>query len=192
VRVLLVRHGCAGDKRRWDGPDDERPLDEVGVRQSEALAEATALTGARRLGTSPTRRCRDTLVPLGLWLGLPVEDLDVLRVDAPVDALLGLLTAPSSRDAVFCTHGEVMSGLLEVLVGAGTPVEAEWHDEGWLLAKGSGWELSVDEAAGRVSRVRHVRPDGLVTCEVHNGAARPRTPGPGSPGSPGSPGGDRR
>lgn len=179
MRVLLVRHGCAGDKRRWDGPDDERPLDEAGVHQSQALAEAAALTGARRLGTSPTRRCRDTLVPLARRLGLPVEDLDVLRVDVPVDALLGLLTAPASRDAVFCTHGEVMSGLLAVLVGAGTPIEAAWHDEAWLLTKGTGWELSVDEGAGRIERVRHVRPDGLVACELHTG-------GPGTPGAPGA------
>jgi phosphohistidine phosphatase SixA len=212
VRVLLVRHGCAGDKRRWDGPDDERPLDEVGGRQAEALAEELAPTGARRLGTSPTRRCRDTLVPLGRMLGLPVADLGELRVDAPVEPLIGLLTAASARDAVFCTHGEVMARLLDVLVAGGVTISAARLDEGWLLAKGSGWELAVDEGTGRIGSMRHVRPAGLEACAVHGGgtgaadAAGPADPagpasptGPASPGRPGrpagaprSPGGDRR
>jgi phosphohistidine phosphatase SixA len=207
VRVLLVRHGCAGDKRRWDGPDDERPLDEVGVRQAEALAGALvgelAPTGARRLGTSPTRRCRDTVMPLGRRLGLPVDDLDELRVDASVASLIGLLTAASARDAVFCTHGEVMTRLLDVLVAGGTTISAARLDEAWLLAKGSGWELAVDEGTGRIESVRHVRPAGLVACPAHGrgtGAADPTgspdpsgSASPSDPaGAPRSPGGDGR
>lgn len=197
MRVLLVRHGCAGDKRRWGGPDDERPLDEVGVRQAEALAGELAPTGARRLGTSPTKRCRDTVVPLGRRLGLPIDDLDELRVDAPVASLIGLLTAASARDAVFCTHGEVMTRLLDVLVAGGTTISAARLDEAWLLAKGSGWELAVDEGTGRIVSVRHVRPAGLVVCPVHGrgtGAAYPAgSADPTGPaGAPRSPGGDHR
>lgn len=175
VRVLLVRHGCAGNKREWHGPDAERPLDDVGVRQSEALADELGTTGIRRLATSPTRRCRDTVAPLAHRVGLPVEDVGVLAVDTDPEELLALLTRPDAHDGVFCTHGELMARLLEVVRAAGTPIDAPRPDDGWLLGKGTGWDLTVDERSGRVVALRHVQPHRLVVCRRH---APPAVAGP--------------
>ena len=36
--LLLVRHGRAGDRRDWDGPDERRPLDDRGRAQARRLA----------------------------------------------------------------------------------------------------------------------------------------------------------
>lgn len=171
MRVLLVRHGCAGDKREWRGPDAERPLDDVGRHQAGALADVLAPTGLRRLATSPTRRCRDTLAPLARSTGLAVDDVAELGVEAGVDELLALLTRPDARDGVFCTHGEAMRRLLDVLRSVGTPIDAGRRDDGQrdddLLGKGTGWELTVDDRSARIVGVRHVRPSGLVECRVH-------------------------
>ena len=35
--LIFVRHGDAGDKGRWDGPDQLRPLSPFGCRQAEGL-----------------------------------------------------------------------------------------------------------------------------------------------------------
>jgi len=35
--VLLVRHGMAGNRSDWKGGDNDRPLDEAGRQQAEAL-----------------------------------------------------------------------------------------------------------------------------------------------------------
>jgi 8-oxo-(d)GTP phosphatase len=41
--LLLVRHGSAGDRSEWDGPDDLRPLDRKGRDQARRLAEVLPL-----------------------------------------------------------------------------------------------------------------------------------------------------
>ena len=37
IALHLLRHAHAGDATRWSGDDDERPLSEKGIRQSERL-----------------------------------------------------------------------------------------------------------------------------------------------------------
>ena len=48
--TFLVRHGDAGDKRRWDGPDAGRPLSPAGqglvAPEPPALAEGFGLAAA--------------------------------------------------------------------------------------------------------------------------------------------------
>src|SRR5438270_1054903 len=35
--LVLVRHGSAGDRQSWPGPDRERPLDDIGRVQADAI-----------------------------------------------------------------------------------------------------------------------------------------------------------
>jgi 8-oxo-dGTP diphosphatase len=151
VLVRLVRHGCAGDKQQWVGDDAARPLDALGWVQAHALADVLDLEPAGRLLSSPTRRCIATLSPLARRWDVPVVSTDALAVGADVDAVLDLLTTRACDGDVLCTHGEVMEALLARL-----PVEGD--DD--LLAKGSLWELTVDD--GRVVDVRHVVPERFV------------------------------
>jgi 8-oxo-dGTP diphosphatase len=164
VRVFVVRHGCAGDKRRWRRPDAERPLDAAGVRQAGALAETLAGVGVRRIATSPTRRCRDTVMPLARRLGLPVDEVASLGPSPAGDALLALMTADDACDAVLCTHGENMRPALAALRAGGVPIDSPHDDQ--LLAKGAGWAVTVDES-GAIVRLGRVVPDFLISCSAH-------------------------
>src|SRR3954453_420928 len=66
MTVVLLRHGSAGDRDRWDGDDRLRPLDKKGRRQAEALRDALLARGVPRALSSPYVRCTETLAPLGL------------------------------------------------------------------------------------------------------------------------------
>ena len=115
---VLVRHGLAGEKGSWHGPDEQRPLTAVGQVQALGLVESLGGLGLRALWSSPTDRCRQTLVPLATRLGLPVQDIAVLSTDAEVDHLLAFLSSREASGAALCTHGEVISKLF-----------ARWRDQ---------------------------------------------------------------
>ena len=40
MRILVVRHGSAGNRLAWEGDDADRPLDPRGAAQAAARAEA--------------------------------------------------------------------------------------------------------------------------------------------------------
>ncbi len=170
VRVLVIRHACAEDKRDWAGPDAERPLDAAGYRQAAALVTSLIGRPISRIVSSPTRRCIDTVVPLAHARGLQVEEDARLARHAPCEHLLDGALAPEFADAVLCTHGELMSEVLVVFRAAGVPIVAECTDDAWLLAKGAGWDLSVED--GRVTGLRHFHPAPDLACKPHARAVR--------------------
>jgi 8-oxo-dGTP diphosphatase len=118
--LLLVRHGSAGERSDWDGPDDERPLDTKGRRQAGQLASALALFGPSRLLTAPPVRCRETLEPLAAATGLAVGEAPELGEDGfgtDPDAGLALverlLTAgPGGGPTVICSQGGAIPSVL--------------------------------------------------------------------------------
>ncbi|SFE72327.1 8-oxo-dGTP diphosphatase [Blastococcus tunisiensis] len=142
--LVLVRHGHAGSKSDWDGPDDLRPLDARGRREAARLAEVlpafapTAVLSARRA------RCEETVAPLAERLGVPVEPLAELGEEefaadpeaglAVVERLLAPRPAPGVT--VVCSQG---GAIPSVLMALGVRVE------GVRLyppcAKGSVWVL---------------------------------------------------
>jgi phosphohistidine phosphatase SixA len=170
VRVLVIRHGCAGDKRHWHGPDAERPLDEQGRRQAEALVDVLRDPTIRRIVSSPTARCVESVVPLANAHGLPIEEDERLAPTTSGDQLLALVTKPESADAVLCSHGEVMQEALGALRERGIEIEArDESDDTLLLTKGTGWDLTVED--GEVTALRHLHPDPWLDCTAH--APRP-------------------
>ena len=79
MRVLLVRHGRAGDRDAWTAADDGlRPLDGKGRKQAKRLAKALEQLGATRLVSSPALRCVQTFEPAAKRLGLQLEQRDEL------------------------------------------------------------------------------------------------------------------
>ena len=172
MHVLVIRHGCAEDKAEWSGPDPERPLDVAGYRQAAALVTSLIGRPISRIVSSPTKRCVDTVVPLAHARGLQVEEDDRLARHAPGEHLMDGALAPQFADAVLCTHGELMSAALEGFRAAGVPIIAERTDDAWLLAKGAGWDVSVED--GRVTGLRHFHPAPDLACKPHARAARRR------------------
>ena len=139
--VWIVRHGYAGSKEDWWGDDAARPLDDAGRGQAEELVPLLADVGVTPLVSSPTARCIETLVPLSVALGLPVETSDELKHEATPVEVLDLI-ARSGDGSVLCTHGEVMDPLLEA-IGAGGFTVAD-HPTEQLLRKGAVWRLDLD------------------------------------------------
>ena len=154
---LLVRHAHAGDKRHWTGPDADRPLSVRGWDQAEGLCDVLAGVRVERLLTSPSLRCRQTLLPLAATLGLEVEAVEDLGLDGDADRLADRLAASNGDGVVLCTHGEVLGGLLARLRARGViPAGGRLRYE-----KGSTWAL-----------------DGLTDGRYRARYLPPRTPDP--------------
>lgn len=145
--VHLVRHADAGDRGDWRGDDRLRPLSRRGWREAEAIAGLLSSAAVTSLLSSPYTRCRQTLEPLALARGLRVEEEGALVEGADVDAALALITRIG--DAVLCSHGDVVGGVVLDLLAAGVPLHGEPRWE-----KASTWVLSVE--AGRVVEGRRL------------------------------------
>lgn len=138
MTLFVVRHAKAGQRDRWDGDDESRPLSGKGRKQSAVLAERLGARRPTRLVSSPYVRCRETLEPLAVMLDLTVESDDRLAEGGTFEGSLALL-AEMPDGAVLCSHGDVIPDLINALVRRGMHV----HDEpDWR--KGSVWALERD------------------------------------------------
>ena len=114
--ILLVRHAKAGDREKWDAPDDLRPLTAKGEAQAQALVDLLAGYEIDRVLSSPYLRCTQTVAPLAAARGLAVEPCDDLAEgegEAGVALAHGLLGEP--RYTVLCSHGDVVEEVLDAL-----------------------------------------------------------------------------
>jgi 8-oxo-dGTP diphosphatase len=136
--LILARHAHAGDKRLWPFGDVDRPLSPRGQEQALGLARQLGGLPVQRLVTSPYRRCRETLVPLAALLDVEPADEPLLAPDAdPADAEK-LILSPASDGSLFCTHGELLNGLLRRWRDSGL---VELPDEPQTTPKGGSWVL---------------------------------------------------
>jgi 8-oxo-dGTP diphosphatase len=135
--LLVVRHARAGSRRRWDGPDETRPLSGRGRRQAGALVKLLVPYGPTRILSSPLVRCVQSVEPLSEKLGVAVERSDVLAEDAPAEDLVALARTLTASTTVLCSHGDEISAMLHTLArddGLELPKDFE-------CAKGSTWVL---------------------------------------------------
>jgi 8-oxo-(d)GTP phosphatase len=156
--LVLVRHGRAGDRESWDGPDDLRPLDDRGLRQAERLAQVLPLFGPTAVLSAPRTRCEQTVAPLAERLGLPVTALPELAeeefADDPEAGLLALerlLGGPGVT--VVCSQGGAIPSALELL---GVKADGRDHPPS---AKGSVWVLGGRAGALSADYYRDLDPD---------------------------------
>ncbi|SNR43634.1 NUDIX hydrolase [Blastococcus mobilis] len=145
-RLALVRHGHAGHRRDWDGPDDTRPLDGRGEREAARLAEVLPVFGPVDVLSARRTRCEQTVAPLAERLGVPVQPLPELgEEEFGEDPQAGLATverllAPRSTPGitVVCSQG---GAIPSVLLSLGV----RWERGAGRLhppaAKGSVWVL---------------------------------------------------
>jgi 8-oxo-dGTP diphosphatase len=112
VALLVIRHARAGHRKKWEGDDGKRPLDERGWRQAEGLIELLDEYPLDRLVSSGHMRCTQTLEPLAEERGLPIEERPELQEGASREETVALMHELGDR-AALCTHGDV----LEELVG---------------------------------------------------------------------------
>ena len=144
--VYLVRHAKAGERRVWDGEDEDRPLSRTGWKQAVAIAERLAPRGTSRLVSSAYARCIQTLEPLGKLSGVDVE-IDVrLSEGGQFEPVLDLIQEVPD-DAVLCTHGDIVPPVIQALHRRGMEIQTEpdWR-------KGTIWVLKRKKS-GRHSLV---------------------------------------
>lgn len=149
--IALIRHADAG---RRGAPDDAaRPLTAAGRAQAEGLVAQLAEVPLARVLTSPYARCRQTVEPLAAARGRPVEEVDWLVEGSSAAELLARLPKLDPAGAALSSHGDVIGGVVEILVRAGL---VERRVARW--AKGSTWLLELDGA--EVSRASYMPPPG--------------------------------
>ena len=138
MAVLLVRHAKAGDRDKWEPPDDLRPLTPNGEAQATAMVAALADFDVTRVLSSPYQRCTQTVAPLASARGLAVEPCDDLAEGEGRAALALVRTLlPGESCVVLCTHGDVVE---EVRDGLGVRRKDD-------TCKGATWVL--DDAGSR-------------------------------------------
>lgn len=155
MTIFLVRHGKAGDRGHWDGPDDLRPLSKAGRRQAEGLVDQLVHelggTAVEHIVTSSYVRCRQTVEPLAQRLRLAVDLAEELVEGALVGDAFRLMDKFAFTHAVLCTHGDVLGNVLDHLDRRGVPLGKTRK-----LEKGSTWVLEVDN--GEIASGRYVPP----------------------------------
>jgi 8-oxo-dGTP diphosphatase len=142
MHVYLVRHAKAGSRSDWDGPDDLRPLSKKGQRQAGALVDVLSTAPVKRIISSPSVRCVQTVEPLAEKLGLEVEADDVLAEGSRLEDVLPFLEE-AEEGTVICSHGDVIPMVLDSLVQTGRislPTD-------YAYAKGSVWEIEGNDGA---------------------------------------------
>jgi 8-oxo-dGTP diphosphatase len=146
MALVLVRHAKAGSRSAWTQDDDIRPLTPAGVRQAEALVDRLAGGPVERILSSRFVRCVQTVAPLAERLDLEVEHHPALAEEAALDDTEALLAELAGTEAVLCTHGNVMSALLDRLRRRGVKLGGRRHSGGG--GKGSLWVLEGNGGDG--------------------------------------------
>ncbi len=120
IALHLLRHAHAGDATRWSGDDDERPLSDKGIRQSERLGRllATFDDAPDLFITSPRLRASQTadIVAKALDVKVVVDG----RLAEPLDLeVIASILVDTGRVARPCLvgHDPDFSEMLGDLVG---------------------------------------------------------------------------
>ncbi|MDQ6909523.1 MAG: histidine phosphatase family protein [Actinomycetota bacterium] len=137
MNLLLVRHGAAGSRHKWPGPDKLRSLSPKGRRQARGIADLLADRPIARVLSSSYVRCVQTVEPLADKLGLAVEPARALAEGTGAKTAMALVRSLDDPGAVVCSHGDLIPIILETLA----------REDGFSLsmkypcAKGSTWDL---------------------------------------------------
>ncbi|MEU8659487.1 NUDIX hydrolase [Actinoplanes philippinensis] len=141
--IALVRHARAGERKKWAGRDELRPIDPVGAKQADRIAALLTALRPRRLVAATPLRCTQTLEPLAAAVDRPiVRDAAFAEPSGP-DGLPARVAAAEARlaelrgfdRAVVCSQGKLMPHLLASLLG-------ETDHRPFKTPKGDGWLLA--------------------------------------------------
>lgn len=134
---VMARHAHAGSKTLWTGDDADRPLSPLGWDQARHLVLALDDVELHTPVSSPTARCRQTLEPLAAVGGLAVDEHRLLGPDAPIERLFEWVSSRDLDGVMFCTHGEVLTGLATLARSRGAaplpPAGGTEKGAAWLI-----------------------------------------------------------
>ena len=160
MTIYLVRHAQAGTRHDWSGDDISRPLTREGRRQAADLVELLGDLELDVIASSPYLRCIETVAPLAARRSysdsaLQLQVDQVLAEGSPLGAIALVRSyAATHADAVLCSHGDIIPGVLDALV----------RDDGLDLGpsprcqKGSIWVLEANRSPGCFVSALYVPP----------------------------------
>jgi 8-oxo-dGTP diphosphatase len=175
VPVYLVRHAHAQPREGWRGSDKHRPLTDRGAKEAVALTRRFDVSHssvgpgqapsrehrARGLEPRPTllvsssaERCLATLRPRAAACELPIVIAGFLSEGSDANEAFMQMKdlAASGGVPVFCSHGDVIWGIVDILRAAGTGFDAQVD-----VKKGS--VLILEMRSGSVESARYIPPD---------------------------------
>jgi 8-oxo-dGTP diphosphatase len=117
----------------------KRPLTKKGRKQADAIARSLEHAGIERIVSSSFDRCLQTAEPISRVTGAEIEVSDVLAEEADLDAAYALVDGLVGTNAVICSHGDVIPGLINRMMWAGLSLSSRFY-----CSKGSIWEVEVD------------------------------------------------
>ena len=148
--LIVLRHAESRARRTWRQDDQLRPLLMAGHRQSERISHVLAAYDVRRVMTSPSVRCVDTVAPYCRTTGTEAELVDLLSEEEVRPRRLRKLvratmeTLDASGPTVLCTHRPVLPEVFDAI-----GLEDPGLEKGELL-------------------VVHLRRDKVVSVERHH------------------------
>lgn len=128
-------------------------MSDRGLAQADHLATILRDVPVGVVHSSPALRCIQTVQPIAAARGLSVEVRIELAEGADVADALALVESFAARDAVLCSHGDVIPKVLRRLASAGRVGDRAAS----LSAKGSMWELRTN-ADGTVDQAIYHPP----------------------------------
>jgi exopolyphosphatase/guanosine-5'-triphosphate,3'-diphosphate pyrophosphatase len=161
LKLYLVRHARAIPRDEWKGEDLLRPLSERGRSESEALLNLILADPPARIVSAPSLRCQQTVEAVAVATDLDVVVDERLGEGETTERALQLLPTDDTGPVLFCSHADVIEGLLQVLElaeperGQRIPVK---KGSVWVL-EGNGYTPSRASylEPGRAKRGRRVR-----------------------------------
>ena len=137
--AYVIRHAKAKSRVKWTEPDEVRPLTKRGRREAEALAERLGDEPFARLVSSPYLRCVQTLEPLAMATGLPIETTELLSEGGDAARVVELLlTLARDEPIACCTHGDVVFDVARTVASRGVPLDGPYD-----VPVASAWILEV-------------------------------------------------
>ena len=118
--LVLIRHAHAVGRGSWSDDDQLRPLSPAGTARAAVLAPLLAAYGIRRLVSSPSVRCTETLRPYAAAIGAPLRTKGGLSEEGhaadPTHGARHLARLiERGTPAALCSHGPLVPGLLAQL-----------------------------------------------------------------------------
>ncbi|MDJ0498810.1 MAG: NUDIX hydrolase [Acidimicrobiia bacterium] len=112
TRLYVVRHGNAGVRSKWKGPDKKRPLTGKGREQASVVADLLARHPVTEIISSKAVRCIQTVEPLAASLEVEIATAGRLNDDATIDDIRQYLKDFKTGSVVLSTHREWIEPLI--------------------------------------------------------------------------------
>ncbi|ASY09810.1 8-oxo-dGTP diphosphatase [Candidatus Nanopelagicus limnes] len=149
---VLLRHAKAVSRDEWQGDDDDRPLEDLGINQSKRLLSTYKVFNLEQIHTSDAIRCYSTVEPIANGLNLKLEVTAKLSEstyrkdkDKAFDYAKELLK--SEINAMICSHNPILPKMLNKLTKK-SDVDADEEKlspaDGWVIHRDGKEIIQID------------------------------------------------